>query len=181
MSTVQPKTEDNRRFLMRFEAFKLDLSLTVVEACRRIGISEGRLSDIRNDRAKVSRRFWWKLLDAEKAAGLSRENLFEAEIKDDLLLKLRAEKITLSEEEIEPFASSSFIAEILNLAEIVVGDLVSEGYQPKSSECKEALEELKRRIVGYRPKMESVRRACESESVKRHLRQYLATRLEESS
>lgn len=65
LKTGQGENEENLQFLQRVDEYQYRRGLKRVEACREIGISEGRLSEIRNGKASVSGRMWQKLKIAE--------------------------------------------------------------------------------------------------------------------
>lgn len=66
----QAKIEDNLRFLLRVDNYQRVRGLKKAEACKEIGISESRLSDIRNSGVPVSSKFWLRLEQAEVNAGI---------------------------------------------------------------------------------------------------------------
>jgi hypothetical protein len=73
MKTTQVKTEENLHFLQRVDRLQYSQGLKRLEACREIGISEGRLSEIRNGSVPVSEKMWSRLSAAEQRAGLTAE------------------------------------------------------------------------------------------------------------
>ncbi|MEM0967636.1 MAG: helix-turn-helix transcriptional regulator [Verrucomicrobiota bacterium] len=60
----------NEDFLQRVDAYQFRRGIRRTEACKEIGISEGRLSQIRNGSVEPSTKFWHRLEAAEKALEL---------------------------------------------------------------------------------------------------------------
>ncbi len=71
LKTPQAVNEDNLHFLQRVDNYQFNQGVRRAQACRKIGISEGRLSEIRNFKVPVSDKMWRKLEAAEKAAGIA--------------------------------------------------------------------------------------------------------------
>lgn len=66
----QAVIEENLHFIRRIEDYQRERGVRRAEACREIGISEARLSDLRNGRAVVSKKFLKKIAEAEARIGL---------------------------------------------------------------------------------------------------------------
>ena len=57
---------DNQEFLRRMNTLQAKAGISRIKACKMLPISEGRLSDIRNNRASPSPKFWVRLESAER-------------------------------------------------------------------------------------------------------------------
>lgn len=67
---MSTENSDNLQYLRRVDAYQHARGLRRQEACQEIGISEGRLSDIRTGKANPSAKLWHRLEEAERRAGL---------------------------------------------------------------------------------------------------------------